>query len=103
MPGDALDELDGAVVGLDDPGTVDVIDPEALRETRATSSHGVSVAQAVGLAAALHGPTRIVIVAVRADGVPVLGAEMSDAVRQAVPHAVRVVRGIVEQLSAEDH
>ncbi len=81
------------------PGSVVDLDPTQLRRVAATSSHGLGVADALALAAALgRGPRIVRIVGVAVDGAR--GAGLSDAVEQAVERASERVRAIVRELQA---
>ncbi len=101
-----LDGLEGrlvvvdAAVGVGPPGTVVVARPDELAAARPVSSHGLSVAEALALAAALRGaPLDVRLVAVAIDppeaGAPV-GAGLSEPVAKAVPVAARLARKLGE-------
>jgi hydrogenase maturation protease len=93
---DALEGAEAAVLvdasraGLA-PGTVHEPVAEALGEARALSSHGLGVAGALALAAALgRAPRKLAVVAVEASALD--GEGLSAPVRAALPEAARRVR-----------
>lgn len=89
-----------AVLDAGAPGALRWLRPDQLGRVRAVSTHGIGVAEAVGLAEALNGPgvlRRLALlgVAIRAPVGP--GAGMSAEVAAAVPRAVeRVKRWVTE-------
>jgi hydrogenase maturation protease len=79
------------------PGTVVDLDTAQLRRVAATSSHGLGVADALALAAALErGPRIVRIVGVSVAGAN--GAGLSREVEEAVETACERVRAIVTRL-----
>lgn len=105
---DLLAEADAAVVvdavrtpgGVREPGTLVRVEagPDGLPAEAGTplSSHGFGVAEAVGLAAVLGGPSRIVFVGVEAADVT-LGSPMTPAVRERLP---QLARGVLDEAAA---
>jgi hypothetical protein len=59
------------------------------------SSHGLSVADALGLARVLHGARDIRVVAIGISGRPMPGEAMSGAVAAAIPVAMARVRELL--------
>ena len=106
-----LAEVDGAVLvdavrsssGGREPGTLVRVEagPDGLPADLGTplSSHGFGVAEAVGLATVLGGPSRIVFLGVEAADVTV-GSEMTAAVRDRLPELVRRVLEEATSLAA---
>jgi hydrogenase maturation protease len=104
---EVLGELDAAII-VDavstrelewSPGTVIELDPAQLRRVASASSHGLGVADALKLAAALEREPRIVrIVGVSVTGT--IGAGLSGDVEEAVETACQRVRAIVMELTA---
>jgi len=102
---DELEELDAAVL-VDalrsgaSPGSVRVLDPEALARGRTLSSHALGVADALALAAALGRPRPVLrIVAVELEAEQQEG--LSAVGRAAVPEACRRVRMLLTELSRQ--
>lgn len=102
-PLDCLDALqpDRAVVLVDAtrcglaPGRVHRPSPEALREARGVSSHGLGVPEIVALARALGRlPQRLAVVGVEAGILE--GPRLSPAVAASVQDAAREVRALVD-------
>jgi hydrogenase maturation protease len=84
-----------AAVGVGPPGTVLVLGAGDLPAGRhPTSSHGLSVPEAIALARALSSVT-VQIVAVAIDPPAAAGVGLSPAVAAALPEAVARVRGLL--------
>jgi len=104
VPGPVV--LVDAVVGGGAPGDVLVLSPEELDDVshRAVSTHGLTVAQALGLAGALHPgarPDQVRIVAVVIDP-PARGTVgLGPAVAASVPRAAAVVRTLLAPATPE--
>ncbi len=106
---DALDGADAAVLvdaartgGV--PGAIRRLAPGELARMRSPSSHGLGVAQALALAAALgRGPERIALVAIEVDPIEhgVLSAAVAASIAAAADEALAIARELQTGSPAE--
>jgi hydrogenase maturation protease len=91
--------VDATRVPGDVAGTLCWLRPQQVQASSAASSHGFGVGQALGLAQALGElPSDVRVLAIAGERFG--GDELSDAVRAAVPRAVRAIRASLLDLGS---
>jgi hydrogenase maturation protease len=97
---DAVVLVDAARTGAA-PGSLQCLDRTALAGTRAASSHGLGVWQALALAEALgRGPARVAALAIEAG--PQTGDALSGPVREALPRAAAIAIELARGIAAAE-
>ncbi|MDR3691125.1 MAG: hydrogenase maturation protease [Fimbriimonas sp.] len=80
-----------ACLGLGEPGSVHVVN-HVPEQQRSTTTHGVSISEALGLVEALGGVRLFVCVVLIEGAIFDLGQPMSLEVSRSIPHAADIVR-----------